>query len=771
MKTKRNWLLLLALVAIFALVLTLAVACDDNDSEDGEPSEYFEDETFSFRLNEDGESYSLSSVVNMQVTSVTVPATVNGKPVTFIGMYAFRGSNVKEVVVSEGISSLEDCAFSGSNVTTVTLPNSLKTIGSSAFSECYGLTAVTIPDGVETIGSHAFAFCTNLTSVTVGSGVKTVEYGAFHTCSSLKSIVLGDSVEYIGYNVFQECAKLESLELPFLAESLKPDAEIYNLWRLFAGEVGVPSTLKTVKINAGVIGSNAFVHCPSTLTNIILGEHVTELSSDAFGLFSGLIEIDVPDSVTKIGTGAFSYCSNLETVKLGNGIDKIEAGLFQGCGALTNVTIPNSIQSIGSYAFDSCQKLTALEIPSNVTSIGDYAFRDCCALKEINLPDALTEVCLGVFQSCSSLTAIEIPERVKSIGNYAFTGCASLAKIEIPSAVKSIGAKAFSDCSGLKEISIGSGVETIGEGALRCKPSKVSYAGSIESWLAIHHESELEMDSGYDFYIGGELLVDLVIPDTVTSIREFAFFSCGSIETVTIGSNVRSMGYNSFGKCRNLQKVYWNATACNSAEGAFDDYCNIYYVEIGENVMWIPDRTFVNSGKIAEVFNKSQLEISSSSDENGYVAHHAYNVFTPTEGSSQLLTTSDGFVFCKTNSDARCVLVAYVGDKSELVLPKSPWSGYKYNIGDYAFYGNDSVTKITLSSDTYEIGQRSFAICANLTELVIPVGLSSISYCGVDSENLTIRFLGTMEQWRSVYKSPAYISPKVICSDGTCEFR
>ena len=748
MKTKQKWLILFALVAVLALALTLTVACDGNgnDDDDNSSGEYIEFDGFAYRLNDDGETYKFVEVLDKTIASVTVPATVDGKSVTSIGGYAFDSApNVKEVTVSEGIVKLEEGAFASSKVTTVVLPNSL-----------------------EVIGSSAFANCNSLTSVTIGSGVKSVGYGAFGYCTSLTSVALGDSVETLDYNIFEGCAKLERLELPFLGKSL--GGETYSLWRLFAGELGVPSTLKTVKIHSGVIGSNAFIQCPDTLTNIVLGEKVSEISENAFSLSSGLVEIVVPNSVTKIGASAFSWCKKLEKVELGNGIDKIEDSLFEGCEALTDVIIPNSVKSIGNSAFHVCQKLTTLEIPSGVTSIGSYAFRECFALKSINLPDTLTVIAEGLFQSCRSLTDIEIPTGVTAIDDYAFAGCASLAKVEIPNAVKTIGQNAFSQCSGLKEISFGSGVETIGEDALGCKPSKVSYAGDVEGWLAIDSKANFDIDSGYDFYLGGELVVDLVIPDTVTQIRDFAFDSCGSLETLTVGSNVESFGYASFFRCRNLQKLYWNATACQSAEFAFDNYSKIYYVELGENVTSLPDRAFVGCGRIAEVFNKSQLDISSHVYDKSHIADSVYNIYTPTEGSSQLITTQSGFVFCKTSSYATCVLVTYLGNETEITLPQSPWSGYKYEVGNYAFYGNDTISKITLSSDVREIGQRSFANCANLTELVIPVGLSSIGYCGVDSENLTIRFLGTMEQWRSVYKSPAYCAPKVICSDGTCEF-
>ena len=95
---------------------------------------------------------------------LAIPDTINGYPVTAIGMYAF-----------------DNCRYLNS----VTSPDSVTTIGIGAFDDCDYLTSVTIPDSVTTIGGGAFESCINLKSVTIPDSVTTIGGSAFSGCISL----------------------------------------------------------------------------------------------------------------------------------------------------------------------------------------------------------------------------------------------------------------------------------------------------------------------------------------------------------------------------------------------------------------------------------------------------------------------------------------------------------------------------------------------------------------------------------------------------------
>jgi hypothetical protein len=119
--------------------------------------------------------------------AVNIPDTINGLPVTSIGVYAF---------------------YYCTSLTSVAIPSSVTNIGDYAFTYCTGLRSVTIPSKVTHIGDGAFNYCTHLTSVTISDSVTSIGYVAFTHCSSLTSVTIPSSVTNIGDGAFTYCTTL-----------------------------------------------------------------------------------------------------------------------------------------------------------------------------------------------------------------------------------------------------------------------------------------------------------------------------------------------------------------------------------------------------------------------------------------------------------------------------------------------------------------------------------------------------------------------------------
>ena len=126
----------------------------------------------------------------------------------------YKNSNVKKVVIEDGVTSIGESAFFYcSSLTSITIPDSVTSIGDYAFFNCSSLTSITIPDSVTSIGESAFYGCSSLTSITIPDGVTSIGNTAFSYCSSLTSITIPDSVTSIGESAFSNCSSLQTISL------------------------------------------------------------------------------------------------------------------------------------------------------------------------------------------------------------------------------------------------------------------------------------------------------------------------------------------------------------------------------------------------------------------------------------------------------------------------------------------------------------------------------------------------------------------------------
>lgn len=368
-----------------------------------------------------------------------------------------------------------DAALNGYKITqyigsasTITIPESINgkpviNIGNRAFFDCTSMTSVIIPNGVTSIGDSAFKQCENLTSVAIPNSVTSIGNEAFACCTSLTSITIPDSVTYMGGHIFNSCTNLTSATFPDNLTSI-PTCTFYGCEKL---------TSFTIPDSVTSIGDSAFYQCKS-LTSITISNRVTSIGFRAFSGCESITSVAIPNSVTDTGFDAFSHCTSLETVTIADGVKIIQSQSFEGCTSLTTINIPNSVKSIGDSAFHYCTSLTTIDIPDSVTHIGSHAFNLCGRLTSITIPNGVTSIGTMSFGFCTSLTSIDIPSSVTSIDKSAFYGCSGLVSVTIADGVTSIETWAFAGCTSLTAITLPDSVTSIGKEAFMSRIITIS---------------------------------------------------------------------------------------------------------------------------------------------------------------------------------------------------------------------------------------------------------------------------------------------------------
>ena len=198
--------------------------------------------------------------------SVTIPAEINGTPVTSIGSYAFlyKKQLISVDLSQAAITEIGDSAFNGcSLLEEVTFPDKLTKIGDLAFNGCKSLKEVTFPDTLQTIGYQAFKSNEKLTSVDLSNTtVTTLGKFAFGYCTSLENVILPNTLTVLGSSVFTDCKHVESIRL-----ANSPEGVVFAL----------PENLRS-------IGYQCFKNCfaDGVEAKVVIPASVTTISGEAF---------------------------------------------------------------------------------------------------------------------------------------------------------------------------------------------------------------------------------------------------------------------------------------------------------------------------------------------------------------------------------------------------------------------------------------------------------------------------------------------------------
>ena len=274
-----------------------------------------------------------------------------------------------------------------------------------------------------------------------------------------------------------------------------------------------------------------------------------------------IVDIIIPNTIDTILDNTFKHFVNIKSVVTPQSVTTIGNYAFYRCISLPSITIPSSVKHIGNYAFASCSSLGSIIIPTNITNLSNGTFSNCSSLKSISLPDGLEQIGAYTFSGCSSLTSITIPNSVMNIGENAFKDCSSLTSIIIPDCITSIGEYAFSSCSSICSIIIPDTITSIGNWAFsNCSSLALITlkASSIESFC----ESNVNMLLYSAQCLTKRYLLindidteELIVPESVTILKDYAFYGCSNIVTITLPETLSQIGEHIFDDCESLQSI------------------------------------------------------------------------------------------------------------------------------------------------------------------------------------------------------------------------
>ena len=556
-----------------------------------------------------------------ELTSVSIPSTVKK-----IKGYAFSYCRYLSSLTFAGKSKLEfigDHSFLSVNLTDIVLPEGVTTIDYNAFGNSSSIKSVTLPSTISSINVNAFAHCENLDNIYIYSDPSKLTWNA-------------DQLESGNFkpNKGTKCHVPAEYLSSYVAKFAKGEDTDINVSFVCEGKCGDNAYWSYNAVNKvlTISGSGAMY------------DYTSNDKIPWYSIRSEIAELDISNGITHIGNRSFYGLDNesFTSVFIPAGVESIGSSAFCGCSRVSSISFSENskLSTIGEYAFNSCTDLSMLCLPEGLTSVKDYAFDNCVSISMIVMPG----IGDGAFMHCNNVysiyftsapdfswswkeTAVDgyfrpnkgtecfVPgkyilaykEKFGATANATITAenlCGDTAyweldeesgkltiggtgamydynntmkkapwyelnqeitSVEIGSDITKIGIYAFSDCGKIASVTFGknSKLTSIGDGAFRG-------CSSLASMIVPSKVTQIGECAFYEC----RSLSSLTLPEGLKAIGAYALCDCGKLTSVTIPSTVTSIGETVFYGCSGISDVYMSSdpseltwTVNNATEG------------------------------------------------------------------------------------------------------------------------------------------------------------------------------------------------------------
>lgn len=339
--------------------------------------------------------------------------------------------------------------------------------------------------------------------------------------------------------------------------------------------------------------------------------------------------------------------------------------------------------------FSCATTATDITIPEKVSDNGsEYS------VTTIGIPDFITAIEESGFDKCENLQSVSIPPSVSKIEEGAFWGCKTLKSVHIPHSVTSISVGAFSDCTAIQDIIVDS--------------NNMHYQ-SIDGVLFDKKATTLL------FYPRGKKQSSYSIPNSVTTVGEYAFWQCKTLQSISIPNSVTAITPWAFCHCSALVSIDIPNSVKTIGKQAFDWCSSLQSVSIPNSVTTIEDCAFSCCSALKSITIPGSVTtigrtvfLNCSALENIMV-----------DDNNQHYKSIDGVLF---NKDAT-TLVSYPHGKpqSSYSIPRSVTT-----IGKEAFWQCERLHSVNIPNSVTLIEEGAFTRCFNLQSIAIPNSVTAI---------------------------------------------
>lgn len=652
--------------------------------------------------------------------------------------------SVKEV----GSSDFSRCM----GLETVTLNEGTEKV---SFNTCDLLATINFPSTIKEI---YFSYCPSLETVTLQEGVTRI--GGFEGCTGLKQINIPSTVTYVG--TFKDCNALEKVIIADIASWCNArhyEANHYGptlkAGKLYFGTVDNNEEITNLVIPEGVktIKSCSFYSLPN-ITSVTIPSSLTSWEWQAFYGCTGVTDVwCLADPITL----SWSESENNFKAEKETQMHVLEADLWSSKFPDANATFVGDLTQV-SYtatatvdAFDKAANFTGATkalanvfdaetgegkgiFGGNLTGIADNAFAGSTTLTGITVPDGVTTIGAHAFDGCTALATITLPKTVTLFNNNAFAGLDNITDVWCIADPEAL----TWDGTGFKD-----GKQTVmhvmvaDDWTTKFPDANVTFQGDMTRFRytamskdtksfyetdnfvgateMVQHDYNTETGEGsvifkgivtgleYRTFYRNELLTSIIIPTTVTEMKDYIFNGCSKLTTVSLPNTITSMGGSNFSQCTSLTTV-----------------------NIPTSLNAIPSSTFYKCSSLADIdIPVTITDIGSSAFSNCTGLTNIFIPATVTQIGSHAFEDCTNLTKVITPDLAAWCAIDYSGgnaDSNPLCHAKHLYVGSKAS--------NTEVTDLVIPDGVEEVKRLTFYNCEGLTSIVIPASVTTIGKYG-----------------------------------------